>query len=52
MLNIDLTWLKWNTGYYDPNYLYTFDGNHDDSRGILKKYCPLKWTEPEIDNME
>ena len=52
ILNIELTWLKWNTGYYDPNYLYTFDGNQDDSRGILKKYCPLKWIEPEIDNME
>jgi hypothetical protein len=48
----ELCWLKWNKQYYDPNYLYTFDGNQDDSSGTLKKYCLLKWIEPELDNME
>jgi hypothetical protein len=48
----EMSWLKWNKQYYDPKYLYTFDGNEDDSTGVLQKYCPLKWTEPEIDNME
>jgi hypothetical protein len=51
-LEKELGWLKWNHQYYDPNYLYTFDGDQDDSVGVLKKYCPLKWKEPEIDNME
>ena len=51
-LDKELCWLKWNRQYYDPDYLYTFDGNEDDSVGVLKKYCPLKWKEPEIDNME
>ena len=51
-LQKELTWLKWNNQYYDPNYLYTFVGNDDDTCGLLKKLCPLKWTEPEIDNME
>lgn len=48
----ELLWLKWNRQYYDPNYLYTFEGDQDDSVGILKKLCLLKWTEPEIENME
>ena len=52
VLNKELIWLKWNKQYYNPNYLYTFDGNEDDSVGVLQKYCPLTWTEPEIDNME
>ena len=47
----ELSWLKWNKEYYDPNYLYTFVGD-DDMYGILKKLCPLKWKEPEIENME
>jgi hypothetical protein len=51
-LHKELTWLKWNNQYYDPNYLYTFDGNDDDTSGVLKKLCPLKWREPEIENME
>ena len=51
-LQKELTWLKWNNQYYDPNYLYTFIGNDDDICGVLKKLCPSKWTEPEIDNME
>ena len=51
-LDKELCWLKWNRQYYDPGYLYTFDGDQDDSVGVLKKYCPLKWVEPEIDNME
>jgi hypothetical protein len=51
-LQKELTWLKWNEQYYDPNYLYTFIGDDDDISGILKKLCPLKWTEPEIDNTE
>lgn len=52
ILEKELGWLKWNRKYYDPSYLYTFDGDQDDSVGVLKKYCPLKWKEPEIDNME
>lgn len=52
VLNKELSWLKWNKQYYDPNYLYTFDGDQYDSIGVLKKYCPLKWKEPEIENME
>jgi hypothetical protein len=48
----ELTWLKWNKQYYDPNYLYTFIGDDEDMSGILKKLCPLKWKEPEIENME
>jgi len=48
----ELTWLKWNNLYYDPNYLYTFVGDDDDTSGILKQLCPLKWKEPEIENME
>ena len=51
-LQKELTWLKWNNQYYDPNYLYTFTGNNDDKSGVLKKLCPLKWREPEIDYME
>ena len=51
-LQKELTWLKWNNQYYDPNYLYTFVGNDDDSYGVLKKLCPLKWMEPKIENME
>ena len=51
-LEKELGWLKWNRQYYDPNYLYTFDGDQDDSVGVLKKYCLLKWKEPEIENME
>ena len=51
-LDKELSWLKWNRQYYDPDYLYTFDGDQDDSVGVLKKYCPLKWKEPEIENME
>ena len=51
-LEKEISWLKWNRQYYDPNYLYTFEGDQDDSVGVLKKYCPLKWKEPEIDNME
>ena len=51
-LQKELSWLKWNNQYYDPNYLYTFTGNDDDTCGVLKKLCPLKWTEPEIENME
>ena len=51
-LQKELTWLKWNNQYYDPNYLYTFVGNEDDTSGVLKKLCPLKWIEPEIENME
>jgi hypothetical protein len=51
-LQKELTWLKWNNQYYDPNYLYTFIGNDDDTSGVLKKICPLKWSEPEIENME
>jgi hypothetical protein len=52
VIHKELTWLKWNKQYYNPNYLYTFDGNEDDSVGVLQKYCPLTWKEPEIDNME
>jgi hypothetical protein len=48
----ELSWLKWNKKYYDPNYLYTFKGNDDDTYGILKKLCPLKWKEPQIENVE
>jgi hypothetical protein len=51
-LQKELTWLKWNKQYYDPKYLYTFIGDDDDISGVLKKLCPLKWIEPEIDNME
>ena len=51
-LDKDLCWLKWNKQYYDPDYLYTFEGDQDDLVGVLKKYCPLKWKDPEIDNME
>jgi hypothetical protein len=51
-INMELSWLKWNNQYYDPNYLYTFDGSSDDSTGMLKKYCQLKWVEQHIDNME
>ena len=51
-LQKELTWLKWNNQYYDPNYLYTFVGNEDDTSGVLKKLCPLKWREQEIENME
>jgi hypothetical protein len=51
-LEKELTWLKWNNQYYDPEYLYTFIGNDDDTSGILKKLCPLKWMEPEIENMD
>jgi len=51
-LQKELTWLKWNNQYYDPKYLYTFVGNDDDTSGVLKKLCPLKWSEPEIENME
>ena len=51
-LQKELTWLKWNNQYYDPKYLYTFVGKDDDTSGVLKKLCPLKWSEPEIDNME
>jgi len=52
ILDKEIGWLKWNYKYYDPNYLYTFDGNENDSVGVLQKYCRLTWTEPEIDNME
>ena len=52
ILDKDLCWLKWNKQYYDPDYLYTFEGDQDDLVGVLKKYCPLKWKDPEIDNME
>jgi hypothetical protein len=52
VLHKEIGWLKWNKQYYNPNYLYTFDGNEDDSVGVLQKYCPLTWKEPEIDNME
>ena len=48
----EMSWLKWNKHHYDPKYLYTFDGEQDDSTGVLQKYCPLTWIEPEIDNME
>ena len=51
-LKKELNWLKWNNEYYDPKYLYTFVGNEDDTCGVLKKLCPLKWRELEIDNME
>ena len=51
-LDKELCWLKWNRQFYNPEYLYTFDGNEDDSTGVLQKYCPLTWIEPEIDNME
>jgi len=51
-LQKELSWLNWNREYYDPNYLYTFVGDEDDTSGVLKKLCPFKWTEPEIDNME
>ena len=51
-LQKELCWLKWNNEYYDPKYLYTFVGNEDDTCGVLKKLCPLKWRELEIDNME
>ena len=51
-LQKELSWLKWNNEYYNPKYLYTFVGNEDDTCGVLKKLCPLKWREPEIDNME
>ena len=51
-LQKELSWLKWNNQYYDPNYLYTFTGNDDDTSGVLKKLCPLKWTVPEIENIE
>ena len=51
-LHKELSWLKWNNQYYDPNYLYTFIGDNDDTSGVLKKLCPLNWREPEIENME
>ena len=51
-LQKELCWLKWNNQYYDPKYLYAFIGNDDDTSGVLKKLCLLKWTEPEIENME
>ena len=51
-LDKELCWLKWNRQYYDPDYLYTFEGDQDDLVGVLKKYCPLKWKDPEIDNMD
>jgi len=52
VIHMEMSWLRWNNNYYDPNYLYTFEGSQDDTTGVLKKYCPLKWTEPTIDNME
>ena len=52
VIQMEMSWLRWNNNYYDPNYLYTFEGSNDDTTGVLKKYCPLKWTEPTIDNME
>jgi hypothetical protein len=50
--NIKLGWLKWNNKIYDPSYIYIFNGNEDDTEGTLKKYCPLNWIEPKIDNLE
>ena len=47
-----LTWLKWNNNYYDPSYIYVYNGNEDDTEGTLKKYCLLKWDEPKQDNLE
>jgi len=51
--NLDyLTWLNWNNNYYDPSYIYVYNGNEDDTEGTLKKYCLLKWNEPKIENLE
>ena len=48
----DISWLKWNNKFYDPNYIYIFNGNDDDTEGTLKKYCNLQWNEPQIDNLK
>ncbi len=48
LASMELSWLKWNNNYYDPQYIYTFVGDDDDTKGTLKNYCPCIWADPEI----
>jgi hypothetical protein len=49
--NTKENWLKWNNEYYDPNYLYIYEGgDENDFSGKLKKYCKNVWDIPEINN--
>ena len=43
-------WLYWNRKYYDPNYIYKYFGDENDTFGKLTKYCPDHIVLPKIEH--
>lgn len=45
-------WLKWNNQFYDPQYIYKYEGDDNHINGSLKIYCQNDWIPSSIHNME